>query len=171
MNVGNLISGSCAFSEASLNIWKFTIHVLLKPSLENFEHYFASVRCVQLCSSLSIHWHCPSLGLEWKLTFSSPVAIAQYSTSILPTWSKCHFVHSRWNNELCSLTQSCPTLCDPLDCSLPGISQARILEWIAISSSRGSFWPRDWTCVSWIARGFLTYWAIEIGVQTLIIFT
>ena len=42
-DVGNLISGSCVFSKSSLNIWKFTIHVLLKPGLENFEHYFASV--------------------------------------------------------------------------------------------------------------------------------
>ena len=43
MDVGNLISGSSAFSKSSLNIWKFTVHVLLKPGLENFEHYFASV--------------------------------------------------------------------------------------------------------------------------------
>ena len=42
-DVGNLISGSSAFSKTSLIIWKFTIHVLLKPGLENFEHYFASV--------------------------------------------------------------------------------------------------------------------------------
>ena len=42
-DVGNLISGSSAFSKTSLNIWKFTVHVLLKPGLENFEHYFASV--------------------------------------------------------------------------------------------------------------------------------
>ena len=42
-DVGNLISGSPAFSESSLNIWKFTVHVLLKPGLENFEHYFTSV--------------------------------------------------------------------------------------------------------------------------------
>ena len=43
VDVGNLISGSFAFSKSSLNIWKFTVHVLLKPGLENFEHYFASV--------------------------------------------------------------------------------------------------------------------------------
>ena len=43
MDVGNLISGSSAFSKSNLNIWKFTVHVLLKPGLENFEHYFASV--------------------------------------------------------------------------------------------------------------------------------
>ena len=42
-DVGNLIPGSSAFSKTSLNIWKFTIHVLLKPGLENFEHYFTSM--------------------------------------------------------------------------------------------------------------------------------
>ena len=42
-DVGNLISGSSAFSKSSLNIWKFLVQVLLKPSLENFEHYFASM--------------------------------------------------------------------------------------------------------------------------------
>ena len=42
-DVGNLVSGSSAFSKTSLNIWKFMVHVLLKPSLENFEHYFTSV--------------------------------------------------------------------------------------------------------------------------------
>ena len=59
--------------------------------------------------------------------------------------------------------QSHPTLCDPMDCMQPtrssvhGILQARILEWVAISSSRGSSWPRVWTWVSCIAgRSFTT---------------
>ena len=43
-DVGNLISGSSAFSKSSLNICKFMVHVLLKPGLENFEHYFTSTR-------------------------------------------------------------------------------------------------------------------------------
>ena len=43
VDVGNLISCSSAFSKTSLNIWKFTVHILLKPGLENFEHYFASM--------------------------------------------------------------------------------------------------------------------------------
>ena len=52
--------------------------------------------------------------------------------------------------------QSCPTLCDPRDYSLPGSSvygifQARILEWVAMTSSRGSSWPRDQTWVSWVS--------------------
>ena len=42
-DVSNLISGSSTFSKSSLNIWKFSVHVLLKPDLENFEHYFSSV--------------------------------------------------------------------------------------------------------------------------------
>ena len=42
-DVGNLISGSSAFSKSSLNIWKFSVHILLKPHLENVEHCFASV--------------------------------------------------------------------------------------------------------------------------------
>ena len=42
-DVGNLISGSSAFSKSRLNIWKFMVHIPLKPGLENFEHYFASM--------------------------------------------------------------------------------------------------------------------------------
>ena len=61
-------------------------------------------------------------------------------------------------------TQSCPTLCDPMDCSPPGSSthgflHARILEWVAIPFSRGSSWPRDRTWVSCTAGRFFTIWA------------
>ena len=84
MDVGNLISGSSAFSKSSLNIWNFMVHILLKPSLENFEHYFAAVAAKSL--------------------------------------------------------QSCLTMCEPIDGSppgspVPGILQARTLEWVAISFS------------------------------------
>ena len=75
---GNLPSRSSVFSKSRLNIWKFSIYVLLKSCLENFEHDFSSL-WVQLWSSLSIIWHCLSLGLGWKLTFSSPVATAEFS--------------------------------------------------------------------------------------------
>ena len=57
-DVGNLISGSSAFSKISLNIWKFAVHVLLKPGLENFEHYLTSMRWGQLWGSLKILGHC-----------------------------------------------------------------------------------------------------------------
>ena len=65
VDVGNLISGSSAFSKTSLNIWKVTVHVLLKPGLESFEHYFASMLDECNCAVvLSFLWHCLSLGLE-----------------------------------------------------------------------------------------------------------
>jgi len=54
------------------------------------------------------------------------------------------------------VTQLCPTLCDPMDYTGHGILQARILEWIAVSFSRGSSQPRDRTQVSHIAGGFFT---------------
>ena len=62
------------------------------------------------------------------------------------------------------VAQSCLTLCNPTDCRLPGscvhgILQARILEWVAISFSRGSSWPKNWTQVSCIAGKFFTIWA------------
>ena len=62
------------------------------------------------------------------------------------------------------VAQSCPTLCDPMDCSLPGSSvhgifQAIVLEWIATSFPRGSSQPRDWTQVSHIVDRHLTVWA------------
>ena len=64
----------------------------------------------------------------------------------------------------CLVTKSCQTLCDPMDCSLPGsyvhgISHARILEWVAISFSRVSPQPKLWTQVSYIAGKFCTIWA------------
>ena len=59
-----------------------------------------------------------------------------------------------------SVTQSCPALCDPMDCSLPGSSaqgifQSTILEWVAISPSKGLSWPRDWTCISCVLQAYL----------------
>ena len=62
------------------------------------------------------------------------------------------------------VTQSCPTLCDPMDCSLPassvhGILQARILGWVTVPFSRESSQPRDWTQVSHIAGRFTAVWA------------
>ena len=54
------------------------------------------------------------------------------------------------------VAQSCPTLCEPMDCIVHGILEARILEWVAVPFSRGSSQPRDQTQVSRIAGGFFT---------------
>ena len=68
-----------------------------------------------------------------------------------------------WESES-EVAQLCPTLCDHMNCSLPGSSghgifQARVLEWVAISFFRGSFRPRDQTQVFYIADMFFTIWA------------
>ena len=65
---------------------------------------------------------------------------------------------------ICLVAKSCPTLCDPMDCSLPGSSVhgifwTRILEWVAIPFFRVSSWPRDQTYISHIANRFFTSWA------------
>ena len=85
VDVGNLISGSSAFSKSSLK--KFSVHVLLLTSLKNFEHYFASMwnecNCVVAWTFFGIallFWHYPYLGSEWKLTFSSSMATAKFSS-------------------------------------------------------------------------------------------
>ena len=79
------------------------------------------------------------------------------------TGGGCHFLLQCMKVKS-EVTQSCPTLGDPMGYGLPhssvhGIFQARVLEWVAISFSRGSFQPRDWTQVSWIVGRYFTVWA------------
>ena len=87
-----------------------------------------------------------------RKNFRHHLSLSFLSEELFP--SKCHAC-------CCLVAKSCPTLCDPMDCSparvlhlAHGIFQARILEWVAISFSRGSF--RDQTSVSCLAGGFLT---------------
>ena len=80
---------------------------------------------------------------------------------------------------LCLVTQSCPTLCDPTDCSpsgssVRGIFLARLLEWVDIYSSRGSSWPKNQTgifCVSGTGRGILFHWATRKLLVTIRLFS
>ena len=79
VDVGNLISGSSAFSKTSLKIREFTVHVLLKPGLENFEHYFTTVWDECNCA---VVWAFFGIAFLWdwnENTFSSPVTTAEVS--------------------------------------------------------------------------------------------
>ena len=82
MDVRNVISGSSAFSKSKLNIWKCTVHIPLKPGLENFASVWDEFNCAVV---LSIPWHYPSLGLERNIPFpvlwpllSSPNVLAYW---------------------------------------------------------------------------------------------
>ena len=78
-DVGNLISGSSAFSKSSLSIWKFTVHILLKPGLENFEHYFISVwdecNCVVVWAFFGI-----AFLWDWNENWPFPLPFPNVST-------------------------------------------------------------------------------------------
>ena len=102
MAVGNLISGSSAFSKSSLNIWNFTIHVLLKPGFENFEHYFTSVwddcNYVVVWTFFGIALATHSSTLPWKIPWTEEPGRLQsmelqrvghdWKTSLVQDWNE-----------------------------------------------------------------------------------
>ena len=82
LDVGNLISGSSAFSKTSLNIRKFTVHILLKPGLENFEHYFTSyipdintTLCINYACVLSYFSIVSLCAKLWTVAFQAPLSM------------------------------------------------------------------------------------------------
>ena len=99
-DVGNLISGTSAFSKFSLNIWKFSVYVLLKPQLENFEHYFASMwdecNCAVVWTFFGIALLC-----NWSEIWPFPVLWPLLSfPNLLAYWVK-HFniiIFRIWNS-------------------------------------------------------------------------
>ena len=96
---GNLISGSSVFYKSSLNVWKFPVHVLLMPGLDNFEHYFTSMwdecNCVVVWAFFGI-----AFLWDWNETFSSP--------GLDPTQDLLNQKLSRWDPEICF---SSPLMC------------------------------------------------------------
>ena len=110
--------------------------------------------------NFSLRW---SPRVRWLLRYprdrqenSTTLSIWKYLSNLLGG------AHSEWSE----VAQSCLTLCNPVDCSLPGFSihgifQARILEWVTISFSRGSSRPRDRTWVSCIGGRHFNFWAEE----------
>ena len=102
VDVGNLISGSSAFSKTSLNIWKFTVHVLLKPGLENFEHYFTSMWDECNCAVIRALFGIAFLW-DWNETWPFPVLWPLLSfPNLLAYWVQ-HF-HSTIFQDLNSST-------------------------------------------------------------------
>ena len=89
-DVGNLISGSFAFSKTSLNMWKFTVHGLLKPGLENFEHYFTSMWDECNCAVVWAFFWIAFLR-DWNENWPFPVLWPLLSFPNLPAYWVQHF--------------------------------------------------------------------------------
>ena len=83
----------------------------------------------------------------------------QMVTAAMKLWKACSLGKKLWQTCEVKITQLCLPLCDPMDYTILGILQARILEWVTFPFSRGSSQPRDWTQVSCMVGGFLTSWA------------
>ena len=105
--------------------------------------------------------HCV-IPLTWNIC-SSQIHRTEIRTVVSRSWGGVRLENGMKWSEV-KVAQSCPPLCEPMNCSLLGTSvhgilQARVLEWVANSFSRGSSWHRDWTQVSCIAGRFFTNWA------------
>ena len=119
-DVGNLISGSSAFSKTSLNNWKFVVHVLLKPGLENVEHYFTSVWDECNCA---VVWAFFGIAFLWSWNENWPFPVLICISRYITLESMCVYVQSLSHVWLCD-----PMDCSPLGSSVHGILQARILK-------------------------------------------
>ena len=147
----------CSIKPMTLQFLAVPLGFLSPPSRVMVEQGFTLLQ--ELCVDARLHetvssCHTPALCLG----FLQRVSGAGVSTPP-PLPRLIAFLCSRSVYVCVLLAQLCPTLCNPMDCSPPGssvheISQARILEWVAIPFSRGSSLPRDQTQVSWIAGRF-----------------
>ena len=157
----NKLHGFQVYSLISYDIWthQWNHHHHQDNGHRTITHRFFLCPFVTLpsCpSSLS-----PSSHSKHLLIYFLSLWISFYFSIILNKWNHVvfgggwsEFFHSA--NMHAKSLQSCPTLCDPMDCSPPdssvhGILQARILEWVAMPFSRGSSWPRKGTCVSYVS--------------------
>ena len=152
-----------AFLSLLAILWKFSLAAHSCPTL-----------CDPMDCSLpdsSVHGIFQARILEWSaISFPRGSSQPRDQTQVSNVVGRCFII---WATRevtlllkygLCLIIQSCPTLCDPMDCSLTGSSvcgdlQARILEWVAYPSSRESSQPRNWTEISYIVDGFFTSWA------------
>ena len=146
-DIGNLISGSSAFSKSSLNIWKFMVHILLKPGLGNFEHYFASMGDEFNCA---VVWAFFGIAFLWDWNENWPFPVL---------WPLMSF-HIYWHIECSTLTASSFRIWNNLT-GIPSPSltlfvvmlpKAYLTLYSRMSGSRWVIIP-SWLCGSW--RSFL----------------
>ena len=101
-----------------------------------------------------VHWKYKGSHFIWKHILESNKSFEfSFSLNCLQFYISYCSCDWKWKS------LNCVWLCNPLDYTIHGILQARILEWVVIPFSRESSWPRDWTQVSCVASGFFTSWA------------
>ena len=137
--------------------------ILLDVQKHSWHSCWALVIIAVFASKLSLPQSMTEFGQDIK---TDPLLVSESKLCLLPA----HMFRQGMKESESEVTQLCPTLCDPMDCSLPGFSvhgifQARLLEWVAISFSRRSSWPRDWIFLI-VGRRF-TVWATRQGMTTL----
>ena len=147
-DVDNLISGFSAFSKTSLNFWKFTVHVLLKPGLENFEHYFTSMWDECNCA---VVWAFCGIAFLWDWNGNRPFPVP---------WPLLSFFQICWHIECSTFTASSFRIWNsstgipspPLALFVVMFSKAHLTSHSRISGSRWVITP-SWLPWSW--RSFL----------------
>ena len=137
MDVGNLISGSSVFSKSSSNIWTFTVHVLLKPGLENFEHYFTSMwdecNCAVVWTFFGI-----SFLWDWNENWPFPVLWPLLSFPNLLTYWVQHF-----HSIICRIWNSSTGIPSaPLALFIEMLPKAHLTLYSRMSGSRWIITPR-----------------------------
>ena len=129
-----------------------SVTLLITQVIYIYSHYNQNINAVFYLILELYTYHLQLTSKFFPVPFNFPTVFLGWVKnpliSTVPIWH-----HFALDCVCCLITKSCATLCNPMDCSLPGssvhgISQARILEWVAISFARGSSWLRDRTCIS-----------------------
>ena len=152
-------------SELVHSRWRSPGPLMPQAALFHFFHGWRISHCMYVQ-----HLLCPShrQGKGQHVRLLKSVSSPRGTPLTLLVGGSCKMLERSMEHQLSYIwevrNQACPTLCNPVNCSPPvssvhGTLQASILEWVAISFSRGFFWPRDLTHVSWIGRWILYCWA------------
>ena len=155
---GNPLQNSCLENLMDREAWWDTIHRVAKSERQLKQLSTHVFKILKLPTNKSLGQRAFSDDYQHREELTSILLKLSWKTAFKPV---LHSQQPSYQNTQVKMkvTRSCPTLCDPMDYTVHGILQARILQWVAFPFSGGSPQSRDWTQVSCIAGGFFTSWA------------